>query len=152
IQAQILELLADLQREFHMAITLITHDLGVVAGMADDILVMYSGKMMEHASAEELFASPAHPYTIGLLRSIPRPDRARKGRLYSIPGRPPDLDKRPPGCPFAPRCSYVRDVCRAVFPDEVALSPTHRVACHAHEQVRADVLAGKHGDLIGGDA
>lgn len=152
IQAQILDLLADLQREFRMAITLITHDLGVVAGMADDILVMYAGKMMEHASAIELFAAPTHPYTIGLLRSIPRPDRDRKGRLYSIPGRPPDLDKRPAGCPFAPRCTYVRDICRAVFPEEVALSPTHRVACHAYEQVRADVLAGKHGDLIGGDA
>jgi len=145
IQAQILDLLEDLQRDFGMAITLITHDLGVVAGMADRIVVMYSGKTMEAATAEELFGDPSHPYTIGLLRSIPRPNVAHKGRLFSIPGRPPDLDRRPQGCPFAPRCDYVRSQCQVEMPPETELSPTHRVACWAIDDVRASVADGSAG-------
>ncbi len=141
IQAQILDLLKDLQRDFNTGITLITHDLGVVAGMADKIMVMYSGKTMEAASALELFETPAHPYTLGLLRSIPRAD-ATGQRLYSIPGRPPDLNRRPPGCPFAPRCDFVRDVCNERFPDETILSPSHRVYCHATDEVQSKVKAG----------
>ena len=145
IQAQILDLLRDLQAEREMAITLITHDLGVVAGMANHILVMYSGKVMEEASASELFATPSHPYTIGLMRSIPRPDLPEGKRLFSIPGRPPDLDQRPVGCPFAPRCDWARDVCHREHPGETRLSPTHRVFCWAAEDVRAAVAAGTAG-------
>ena len=145
IQAQILDLLRDLQAERKMAITLITHDLGVVAGMANHILVTYSGKVMEESSASELFRTPSHPYTIGLMRSIPRPDLPEGKRLYSIPGRPPDLDQRPPGCPFAPRCDYVRDVCHRELPAETRLSPTHRVFCWAVDDVRAAVAAGQAG-------
>jgi len=145
IQAQILELLKDLQSELQMAITLITHDLGVVAGMANHILVMYSGKVMEESSASELFETPSHPYTIGLMRSIPRPDLPEGKRLFSIPGRPPDLDKRPPGCPFAPRCDWARDICHHEHPAETRISETHRVFCWAVDDVRAAVAAGKAG-------
>ena len=137
IQAQILELLSDLQRDHGTAITLITHDLGVVAGMADHVLVMYSGKTMESAPTEALFARPAHPYTLGLLRSLPRVDATSHERLYSIPGRPPDLNARPPGCPFAPRCTFTRDICHTTFPDEIIVGPNHRTACHATDEVQA---------------
>ena len=136
IQAQILELLAQLQAEDGMAITLITHDLGVVAGVADHVLVLYAGKTMEAAPTAELFARPRHPYTLGLLRSLPRVDRPVTERLYSIPGRPPDLEERGPGCPFAPRCDFVRPVCHERFPDEARPGAEgHRVYCHAHEEV-----------------
>ena len=151
IQAQILDLLRDLQRDFQTAITLITHDLGVVAGMSDDILVMYSGKIMEAAAAEDLFERPAHPYTLGLMRSIPRLDQKGK-RLYSIPGRPPDLDARPPGCPFAPRCSFVRDVCRTSFPEKTDLGGGHQVSCYAHEEVQELVATGRHLETAGSAA
>ncbi|TNF38192.1 MAG: ABC transporter ATP-binding protein [Deltaproteobacteria bacterium] len=145
IQAQILDLLRDLQAERKMAIALITHDLGVVAGMASHILVMYSGKVMEESSSRELFETPSHPYTIGLMRSIPRPDLPEGRRLFSIPGRPPDLDRRPPGCPFAPRCSFARDLCHREHPPETRLSATHRVFCWAVDDVRAAVAAGQAG-------
>jgi len=144
IQAQILDLLRDLQRDHGTAITLITHDLGVVAGLADHVLVMYSGKTMEAGPTEALFARPAHPYTLGLLRSLPRVDATEHARLYSIPGRPPDLNARPPGCPFAPRCTFVRDVCHDTFPEEVEIGPGHRSACHATEEVQALVASGGH--------
>ncbi|MCB9727494.1 MAG: ABC transporter ATP-binding protein [Deltaproteobacteria bacterium] len=144
IQAQILDLLGDLQRQFEMAITLITHDLGVVAGMSDRVIVMYSGKVMESATADDLFALPSHPYTLGLLRSLPRLDQAGTGALYSIPGRPPDLNNRPPGCPFAPRCEFVRAECRTTMPPQVEVSPDHRVACFATDEVRELVATGRH--------
>jgi oligopeptide transport system ATP-binding protein len=144
IQAQILDLLGDLQRQFEMAITLITHDLGVVAGMSDRVIVMYSGKVMEQASATALFAEPSHPYTLGLLRSLPRLDQAGTGSLYSIPGRPPDLNNRPSGCPFAPRCQFVRDVCRSKMPETTEVAPGHTVACFATDEVRELVATGRH--------
>jgi oligopeptide transport system ATP-binding protein len=136
IQAQILDLLRDLQRELGMAITLITHDLGVVAGMADQIVVMYAGRVMEQGSAADVFRNPSHPYTLGLLQSIPRPDLT-VSRLYSIPGRPPDLDARPPGCPFAPRCRFAEPTCETPPPRQT-LSVDHHVSCHHVAKVAAD--------------
>ena len=146
IQAQILDLLKHLQATFQMAITLITHDLGVVAGMADDVLVMYAGKTMESGPTGSLFKRPSHPYTLGLLKSLPRVDEVEHERLYSIPGRPPDLNERTRGCPFAPRCTFARDVCRTEFPEEVSIEPGHRVYCHATEEVQALVASGRHLD------
>jgi oligopeptide transport system ATP-binding protein len=137
IQAQILDLLKDLQRELGMAITLITHDLGVVAGMADHVIVMYAGRVMEQGSAIEVFRTPSHPYTLGLLQSIPRPD-LHVDRLYSIPGRPPDIDSRPAGCPFAPRCRFKQAVCETTRPSPTAITPTHFSSCHAIDAVRSD--------------
>ena len=138
IQAQILELLKKLQADTGMAITLITHDLGVVAGMADDVIVMYAGKVMESASTDSLFATPAHPYTLGLLRSLPRVDDLARERLYSIPGRPPDLNERTSGCPFAPRCTFAEAVCRERLPEPVVIAAGHSSWCHKTEAVLAE--------------
>ncbi|TMC75181.1 MAG: ABC transporter ATP-binding protein [Chloroflexi bacterium] len=117
IQAQILDLLKNLAREFRTAFILITHDLGVVAGMTQRIHVMYAGKIVEKADTGELFANPKMPYTWGLLRSIPRLDEHRKAKLLPIEGLPPDLIAPPPGCRFEPRCQYRRDVCREKEPE-----------------------------------
>ena len=146
IQAQILDLLKDLQAELGMAVTLITHDLGVVAGVADEVIVLYAGQVMERGTTRELFAHPAHAYTLGLLRSLPRPDLevgvapgVGVRRLYAIPGRPPDIDHRSLGCPFAPRCEFATQRCTRERPPEVALSPTHQVRCFETDAVRAAV-------------
>ncbi|MCA9523290.1 MAG: ABC transporter ATP-binding protein [Myxococcales bacterium] len=128
IQAQILELIRELRDQFNTAVVMITHDLGVVAGIADHVLVMYAGRVMESAPCDEIFESPQHPYTLALLRSIPTLDSANR-RLYAIPGLPPDLTRKPPGCPFAPRCEFAFDRCRAEFPPLRYPSPTHKVAC-----------------------
>ena len=119
IQAQILDLLKNLAREFRTAFILITHDLGVVAGMTQRINVMYAGRIVEKADTVELFANPKMPYTWGLLRSIPRLDETRKAKLVPIEGLPPDLIAPPPGCKFEPRCQYRRDVCHEKEPDLV---------------------------------
>src|SRR5712671_3848650 len=115
IQAQILELIKRLKAETGASVILITHDLGVVAGMADHIIVMYAGKIFEQAPTAELFQQPGNPYTRGLLRSVPDP-MAEHGKLYQIPGQPPDLARLPAGCPFAPRCEHAEDVCRNESP------------------------------------
>ena len=115
IQAQILDLIRSMRDELGMAVILITHDLGVVAGTADDVIVMYAGRVVEQAQTRQLFRDPKHPYTLGLLRSIPRLDRD-DARLTPIPGRPPDLTRLAPGCPFAPRCEFAVDLCRAERP------------------------------------
>jgi peptide/nickel transport system ATP-binding protein len=115
IQAQILDLLADLQRRLHVAVLLITHDLGVVAGVCDRVAVMYAGKIVEDAPAAELYAHPAHPYSVGLLRSTPRVDVVLD-RLVAIDGAPPDLRRPPAGCGFAARCEHVQDQCRKEQP------------------------------------
>ena len=128
IQAQILELVADLQQRLGLAVMLITHDLGVVAGLCDRVAVMYSGKLVELASADELFANPAHPYAAGLLRSTPRLDLVTE-RLVSIDGAPPDLVAPPPGCPFAARCSLATDECVAEMPGLHSLEGGRKVAC-----------------------
>jgi oligopeptide transport system ATP-binding protein len=116
IQAQILDLIKNLAREFGTATILITHDLGVVAGMCDDITVMYAGRVIERASVYDLYADPSHPYTMGLLRSVPRLDEVRKARLVPIEGLPPDLIDLPENCPFNPRCIFAADKCRAEMP------------------------------------
>lgn len=116
IQAQILDLIKDLSKELDTAVVMITHDLGVVAGMCDNICVMYAGKIVERASTIELFNDPKHPYTRGLIKSVPRPDKGYQERLYSIPGAPPNLINLPDCCPFYPRCDKVKDICKKQYP------------------------------------
>lgn len=128
IQAQILELLAELKDQLGLSILLITHDLGVVAGMCDRVSVMYGGRIAEMGPADDLYARPAHPYSNGLLRSTPRLDE-RQERLVSIPGSPPDLVAPPVGCPFASRCDVVSDKCLTDLPDLIPLSEGRSVAC-----------------------
>ncbi|MEV7786040.1 ABC transporter ATP-binding protein [Streptomyces sp. NPDC088106] len=129
VQAQVMELLAELQREYHMGLILITHDLGVVADVADRIAVMYAGRIVESAPVHDIYKAPAHPYTRGLLDSIPRLDQ--KGQeLYAIRGLPPNLMNIPPGCAFHPRCPLARDVCRTDEPPLYEVSPTRGSACH----------------------
>jgi oligopeptide transport system ATP-binding protein len=129
IQAQILELIKTLKRETGTSVILITHDLGVVAGMTDHLIVMYAGKIFEQATTRELFSLPGNPYTKGLLRSVPDPT-AERGKLYQIRGLPPDVAHLPSGCPFAPRCDRVEEICRREFPPFVQLTPDHSSLCH----------------------
>jgi peptide/nickel transport system ATP-binding protein len=131
VQAQILELIERLQSDFDTAVVVITHDLGVVAEMADEIAVMYAGRIVEHANADSIFNAPQHPYTWGLLSSIPRMDAPRGDELVPIPGRPPSLINLPGGCSFHPRCPYVRDAHRRVEPTLEPVEPGsgHHVAC-----------------------
>lgn len=134
VQAQVMDLLAELQREMNMGLILITHDLGVVADVADSIAVMYAGRIVERAPVHEIYRAPAHPYTLGLLESIPRLDQ--KGQdLYAIRGLPPNLMDIPPGCPFHPRCPMAQDVCRTDDPPLArvtyeGLTAERRSACH----------------------
>jgi len=128
VQAQILELIARLRRDFNTAVILITHDLGVVAGVTDRIAVMYAGKVAETASTEELFANPRHPYTLGLLGSIPSLDAQAEGVLQTIPGAPPDQLHPIEGCPFQPRCPFVLPKCRE-YPPTATVGPNHRSNC-----------------------
>jgi peptide/nickel transport system ATP-binding protein len=133
VQAQILDLISDLQREFGSAVIIITHDLGVVAELADDVLVMYAGRMAEHGSRQDIFENPGHPYTWGLLGSMPRLDRARTDRLLPIPGTPPSLINVPSGCPFHPRCAYEglnNGRSRTDVPQMRQVGLGHQVACH----------------------
>ncbi|MEI7859904.1 MAG: ABC transporter ATP-binding protein [Acidimicrobiales bacterium] len=130
VQAQILDLLADLQRERHMAVILVTHDLGVVAGRADDIIVMYAGRIVERAPTRTLFADTKMPYTKALMDSIPRLADPSGARLNAIGGRPPDLIHPPTGCRFSPRCQYAQDKCREIEPPlRTVGSPDHLFAC-----------------------
>ena len=130
IQAQILDLLEHLKRESQAAIIMITHDMGVIASMCSRILVMYGGTICEQGDAREIFYAPKHPYTWGLLNSIPKERRNAREKLIPIKGTPPDMLMPPPGCPFSPRCRYCMPVCRTFMPPETVLSDTHRVACH----------------------
>jgi peptide/nickel transport system ATP-binding protein len=131
VQAQILELIERLQSEFDTAVVVITHDLGVVAEMADEIAVMYAGRIVEQATADQTFAAPEHPYTWGLLSSIPRLDTPRGEELVPIGGRPPSLINLPTGCAFHPRCPYVREAHTRIEPqlEPVEGEPDHKVAC-----------------------
>lgn len=129
IQAQIVELVKRLRDELGMAIIWITHDLGIIAGLADRVAVMYAGYVIEEAPVKELYANPQHPYTIGLLNSLPRMDETRHRRLASIDGLPPVLLERPSYCPFAPRCSRAFERCWQENPPLMALSSDHNVAC-----------------------
>ncbi len=136
IQAQVLEVLDRVRERTRSAIMLVTHDLGVVAGIADRVMVMYAGRQAEIGSVEEIFYEPRHPYTLGLLASLPRVDRSREGtRLYRIEGRPPSMLRPPPGCAYHPRCAFARvpgpcdrevPLLRPVGPDD----PAHAAACH----------------------
>jgi oligopeptide transport system ATP-binding protein len=129
VQAQVMDLLAELRREYHMGLILITHDLGVVADVADRIAVMYAGRIVESAPVHDIYKAPAHPYTCGLLDSIPRLDQ--KGQdLYAIKGLPPNLLDIPPGCPFHPRCPMARDVCRTDVPPLYEVDGDRGSACH----------------------
>ena len=128
IQAQILDLLSDLQQRLGMAILIITHDLGVIAEVADQVLVMYAGRIVESADVNDLFADPQHPYTIGLLGSIPRIDVDRK-RLATIEGTVPSPNNQPTGCRFAPRCPFADLRCRQQPPPLRDVAPGHQVAC-----------------------
>ena len=133
IQAQILRLLADLQKSLNSAMILITHDLGVVASMADDVMVMYAGRVVEYADVETLFSNPQHPYTRGLLDSVLGLDAPPDTELHSIPGLPPVPINMPDGCSFRPRCSLALDACARSFPELREAEPGHETACHAIE-------------------
>ena len=129
IQAQIVELVTGLRDQLHMAVIWITHDLGVVAGIADRVIVMYAGFIVEEASVDEIYEEPRHPYTMALLAALPRVDRRRDRRLKSIRGAPPSLLVEPRGCPFAPRCEFVIERCKIENPPLSAVQGTHTIAC-----------------------
>jgi len=129
IQAQILELITDLQKDLGTSVILITHDLGVVAGMTDRVLVMYGGRVVEEGETGELFADPLHPYTQGLLHSVPRLDEEKRDQLLPIPGLPPHPMDLPPGCPFHPRCSRAQERCRSEYPQVVRHGEHRWAAC-----------------------
>ena len=130
IQAQILKLMRQLQEEHGTSILFITHDLGVVAEVADDVLIMYAGKVVERGSAERIFERPAHPYTQGLMDSIPSLDADRKAPLSTIEGTVPGLHELPSGCRFHPRCLHAATLCRETDPEQTSVEPGHRAACH----------------------
>ena len=140
IQAQIVALMKELRQEIGMAIIWITHDLSLLAGLADRILVMYAGQIVESAPLYQLYKNPRHPYTLGLLQSIPRIDDVRRARLKPIDGQPPDLIQYPKGCPFAPRCPYQLERCHHEDPNLDTIGPEHQVACWVQPQ-GATVLA-----------
>jgi oligopeptide/dipeptide ABC transporter ATP-binding protein len=135
IQAQILELMKSLSRRLGAAIMMITHNLGVVARYADRVNVMYAGKIVERGTAREIYANPRHPYTLGLLRSVPRLDEPRRAKLQPIPGQPPDLSRLPGGCSFAPRCAYAIDRCREEEPGLDPVAADHLSACWLAEDL-----------------
>lgn len=143
IQAQILELIKDLRTRLGTSVILITHDLGVVAGMTDKIIVMYAGKVFEQTTTSELFARPANPYTKGLLRSVPDPAHEDGEPLYQIPGLPPDVAHLPPGCPFAERCDRAEDICRRDFPPFIEVAVGHHSLCHFAGAVYAETGGGQ---------
>ena len=129
IQDQILKQLRELKKEYGTSIIFITHDLGVVAELCDRVVVLYGGLVMEEASIFDIFEHPSHPYTLGLLASIPSLDQDKSRRLLPIPGSPPDMTKPPLGCPFAPRCPYARGICGQSLPEMRALSKDHKSRC-----------------------
>ena len=144
IQAQIVDLVLRLREQFGMSLIWITHDLGVVAGLADRVLVMYAGYIVEDAMVSDLYETPLHPYTALLLRSLPRMDKNPRDKLESIEGLPPDLVDLPRGCPFAERCPFVQDVCRQHNPSLYMIKPNHSAACWVDmstNQLRQDMLA-----------
>jgi peptide/nickel transport system ATP-binding protein len=149
VQAQILQLLQDLQKEFNTAIIIITHDLGVVADVADEVVVMYGGRLVEHGSVDDIFHRPEMPYTLGLLASMPRLDKGRADRLDPIPGLPPSLIRLPQGCVFRPRCTYHQlapaGVCDTVRPDLLSTGAGHEVRCHLPADVRRTIATERLG-------
>ena len=148
IQDQILRQLRELDKEYGASIIFITHDLGVVAELCDRVLVMYGGLIMEEARIEDIFERPGHPYTMGLLHSIPDVEQEKSERLEPIPGSPPDMTNPPAGCPFAPRCSYARKVCAGSLPDFVEVGEGHRTRCFLQYE---DAPADEHNPFRGGN-
>jgi oligopeptide transport system ATP-binding protein len=140
IQAQVLEVMARLSREFGTAVIIITHNLGVVARYADRVNVMYAGKIIESSTAEKVYADPRHPYTLGLLNSVPRLDQVTGEKLIPIEGLPPDLGRLPPGCSFYPRCTYRVAKCKEEYPPLQLVAEGHYAACWV------DVTKGKPTD------
>ena len=137
IQAQILDLIGDLSARLGTAVILITHSLGLVAGMCDRVCVMYAGRIVEQGGVDELFANPAHPYTRGLIKSVPRMDKKNTGRLFSISGQPPNVIDLPSCCPFYPRCSEAMPQCKTEYPASYSLSPSHRTSCWLYQSGNA---------------
>ena len=156
IQAQILDLMRNLQSETGAGVMMITHSMGVVAGMADRLQGMYAGDLVETATTEEIFANPRHPYTIGLMKSIPRLDARSKEKLQPIRGLPPDLIDLPDMCPFVPRCNYAREQCEQKNPPLMEVTPGHLSACWFHEEVSKDddqdAIAAKYGHPVPSDS
>lgn len=156
IQAQILDLMRNLQSETGAGVLMITHSMGVVAGMADRVQVMYAGHIVETASTEVIFADPRHPYTIGLMKSIPRLDARDKEKLQPIRGLPPDLIDLPDMCPFVPRCNYAREKCEQKNPPLMEVKPGHLSACWFYDEVSKhddqDAVAAKYGHPQPSDA
>lgn len=135
IQAQIIKLLKEIQQKNNSSIIMITHDLGVVAGMADKIAVMYAGQIVEEGTVCEIFENPQHPYTYALLNAVPRLDIANKAKLHVIPGTPPDLIAPPKGCGFASRCSHCMEVCRQIPPEITTFTQDHKAMCWLHHEM-----------------
>lgn len=156
IQAQILDLMRNLQTETGAGVMMITHSMGVVAGIADRVQVMYAGHIVETATTEEIFANPRHPYTVGLMKSIPRLDARTREKLQPIRGLPPDLIDLPDMCPFVPRCNYAREKCETKNPPLMDVGPDHRSACWFWEEVDKDddqdAIAAKYGHPVPSDA
>ncbi len=150
IQAQILEIIKELSRKLGTAVILITHDLGVVSGMCDRICVMYAGRMVERGSTDIIFGDPKHPYTRGLIRSVPRLDKVMGERLYSIQGTPPSLINMPECCPFHPRCEHAMEVCRKQYPPETDFGDGHRAHCWLYGDAAAAAAAAAGAAAIGG--
>ena len=140
IQAQILDLMKSLTSEFGVALIVITHNLGVVARYADRVNIMYAGKVIERGEAKEIYANPRHPYTVGLLRSVPRLDLPRRAKLDPIEGQPPDLINLPPGCAFRERCRWAIDKCATDMPELVELADGHLSACFRAEELGSTAI------------
>jgi len=134
IQAQILDLMNDLSDKLGTAVIMITHDLGVVAGMCDNVCVMYAGRIVEQAPVDDLFKDPKHPYTVGLIHSVPRLDKKGVAKLYSIDGQPPNLIDLPECCPFYPRCEKAMDICKTTYPKKTAVAENRMVRCWLYEE------------------
>lgn len=151
IQAQIIDLMKDLQKKLGTAIILITHDLGVVADIAENVLVMYAGQVVEKGTTDDIFYNPQHPYTWSLLKSVPRLDSDKKDDLVAIHGTPPDLIAPPVGCPFAARCKYCMTICKEQPPIVTEISNTHRASCWLHHPnaPKVDIPVGIGGAILG---
>jgi oligopeptide/dipeptide ABC transporter ATP-binding protein len=141
VQAEIIDLMLRLQKQFDMSVIWITHDLGVVARVAQRVLVMYAGMIVEEAQVKDLFTSPRHPYSIGLLNARPRVDGVEDERLYNIPGAPPVMVEEPKGCPFVPRCRYASGRCRLEMPPLIEVENRHYTACWEHRRFATDESA-----------
>ena len=148
IQGQILDIIKQLQKERNTAVIMITHDLGVVANMAQKIAVMYSGKIVERGTSEDIFYRPRHPYTWALIRSVPRLDLNNKQTLASIPGTPPDLLNPPAGCPFCTRCEHCMKICKEQMPEYTDFGNGHQAACWLHHPMAPKVEMPEKGDKI----